>query len=844
MNFTVNNPIPAITSLSPDNALAGDAALTLTVNGSNFVNGSVVRWNGANRTTTFVTANQVTAQILATDLQSAGTPTVTVFNPTPGGGSSAGSTFTVGNQVPVLTSLNPDSIVAGGAAFTLTVTGSNYINGSKVRLNGSDRVTTFVSATQLTAQITAADIASAGTAAITVFNPAPGGGPSAALNLTINNPAPTISSLSPADVIVGSGQITLTVNGTGFVSGSVVKWNGANRVTTFVSATKLTATIPATDLATVATATVTVFNPLPGGGTSAGASFSILASNSVPHITSVSPTNALAGGAAFTLTVNGSNFINGSTVKWQGVARTTTFVNATKLTAQILSSDIAAAGTFHISVNTPPPGGGDSNVVDFVVIQPNPVPVLTSLSPSSTTAGGAAFSLTVNGTNFNSGAVVRWDGSDRVTTFASSTQVSAQISAADIAAEGTHSITVFNPAPGGGLSNVLTFTINEPAPPPTTLQFSAGTYQVPEANNSIELTVTRTGDLSTSVTADFVTDDAVTFVPCYTNIGSANQRCDFATAGGTLTFAAGEASKTVYLLNTDDAYVEGPETFTVSLSNPAQVTSAPGSVTLGSPSVATIMIMDNDSVAPTSNPIDDPRYFVNQQYLDFLNRLPDQGGIDYWTDQIASCGTDLACIHSRRIGVTGAFFVELEFQRTGSIVYRMYKAAYGQRPTYAQFMPDRSQLVDGPQLPATTLEFANRFVQRSQFKSVYPDGMTPAEFVNTLYDSALLLNNDAQRQQAIADMGNGKTRAQVLLDLIDIAEFKNREYNPSFVLMQYFGYLRRDPDQGGFDFWLDVLNNREPNNYRSMICGFITSDEYQQRFSSIITRHNSDCAAP
>jgi len=228
------------------------------------------------------------------------------------------------------------------------------------------------------------------------------------------------------------------------------------------------------------------------------------------------------------------------------------------------------------------------------------------------------------------------------------------------------------------------------------------------------------------VTADFITDDSVTFVPCYTNIGTANQRCDFATAGGTLTFTAGEGTKTVLLLNTDDAYVEGPETFTVSLSNPAQVTSAPGSVTLGSPSVATIMIMDNDNTAPTANPIDDPRYFVNQQYLDFLNRLPDQGGIDYWTEQIASCGTDLACIHSRRIGVTGAFFVELEFQRTGSIVYRMYKGAYGQRPTYAQFMPDRSQLVDGPQLPATTLDFANRFVERSQFKSVYPDGMTPA----------------------------------------------------------------------------------------------------------------------
>jgi len=89
---------------------------------------------------------------------------------------------------------------------------------------------------------------------------------------------------------------------------------------------------------------------------------------------------------------------------------------------------------------------------------------------------------------------------------------------------------------------------------------------------------------------------------------------------------------------------------------------------------------------------------------------------------------------------------------------------------------------------------------------------------------------------------NGKTRAQVLLDVIEIAEFKTREYNRSFVLMQYFGYLRRDPDQGGYDFWLNILNNREPNNYRSMVCGFITSAEYQQRFGTVVTRTNADCA--
>jgi hypothetical protein len=157
-------------------------------------------------------------------------------------------------------------------------------------------------------------------------------------------------------------------------------------------------------------------------------------------------------------------------------------------------------------------------------------------------------------------------------------------------------------------------------------------------------------------------------------------------------------------------------------------------------------------------------------------------------------------------------------------------------------MPDRSQLVDGPQLAQTTQDLANRFTTRSAFKTAYPDAMTPTAFVNKLFDSAQLMNSPNERQQAITALTNGtKTRAQVLLDVIEISEFKTREYNPAFVLMEYFGYLRRDPDQGGFDFWLNILNNREPNNYRSMICAFITSAEYQQRFSSVTTHANSDC---
>ena len=120
--------------------------------------------------------------------------------------------------------------------------------------------------------------------------------------------------------------------------------------------------------------------------------------------------------------------------------------------------------------------------------------------------------------------------------------------------------------------------------------------------------------------------------------------------------------------------------------------------------------------------------------------------------------------------------------------------------------------------------------------------MSASQFVNTLYDTAVVMNNPTQRQQAIDALTNGtKSRAQVLLDLTEIAEFKQREYNPSFVLMQYFGYLRRDPDPGGYEFWLDVINNRQPNNYPSMICAFLTSSEYQQRFSSVVTRLNAQC---
>jgi hypothetical protein len=207
-----------------------------------------------------------------------------------------------------------------------------------------------------------------------------------------NNPVPTITGLNPTSATAGGSAFTLTVNGTNFVGSSVVRWNGSNRTTTYVSATQLTAAIAAADIATAGTASVTVFNPTPGGGTSNAVSFSVNPNtgNPVPTITGLNPSSATPGGGGFTLTVNGTNFISSSVVRWKGANRTTTYVSSTKLTAAILASDIAAAGSASVTVFNPAPGGGLSNAVSFLVSTSKKIYlplVVKSLPPSGPTPG-------------------------------------------------------------------------------------------------------------------------------------------------------------------------------------------------------------------------------------------------------------------------------------------------------------------------------------------------------------------------------------------------------------------------------------------------------------------------
>jgi hypothetical protein len=274
------------------------------------------------------------------------------------------------NPVPSLTSLSPSSATAGGAAFTLTVTGTGFVPTSAVRWNGNSRTTTYISSTQLRAAIPSSDITSAGTAQVTVFTPAPGGGTSNALAFTIgaSNPVPVLSALSPTSAAAGGPGFTLTVTGTGFVPTSAVRWNGNSRTTTYISSTQLRAAIPSSDITSAGTAQVTVFTPAPGGGTSNALAFAIVSGNPVPTLSSLFPTGATTAWQDFTLTVTGTGFVPASVVRWNGSARTTTFVSTTQLRASIPASDVASAGTAQVTVSNPAPGGGTSNALTFPIL--------------------------------------------------------------------------------------------------------------------------------------------------------------------------------------------------------------------------------------------------------------------------------------------------------------------------------------------------------------------------------------------------------------------------------------------------------------------------------------------
>jgi hypothetical protein len=390
---------------------------------------------------------------------------------------------------------------------------------------------------------------------------------------------------------------------------------------------------------------------------------------------------------------------------------------------------------------------------------------------------------------------------------------------------------------GGGTQDAFVTKIIDP--PPTTFQFSQASYPVQEDVTSVDFTVTRTGDTSTAVTVDFATSD-----------GTANERGDYTTGLGTIRFAAGQTTASVPLLINEDSKTEGTEAFTVTLSNPT------GGASLGTPATATIQITD-DASEPATNVIDDSTVFVGTHYHDFLNRQSDPAGLAFWINEIESCGANAQCREVKRINVSAAFFLSVEFQDTGYFVFRLYKETFTESvarprgmPRYREFLRDTQEIRRGvvvgvgnwqQQLEANKTEFARQWVQRSEFISQFPTTMTAAEFVDKLFLNSQVTPTAAERNAAIAAFGAGDVngRAAALRSVAESNSVSTRQMSPAFVLMQYIGYLRRNPndapepalDYAGYDFWLTKLNQFNGNYAQAdMVKAFIISGEYRGRF--------------
>ena len=533
------------------------------------------------------------------------------------------------------------------------------------------------------------------------------------------------------------------------------------------------------------------------------------------------------------------------------------------------------------------------------------------------------------------------------------------------------------------------------------VQFATTNFSVPENGGHADFTVIRQGNSSGTAQVSYGTFDE-------SQPGHASQKSDYEIAVGTLTFAPGETVKTIRILLVDDKFAEGDEEVGLFLSNPVGA-----GLGLGSPNTAALTILDDDTVAPVTNPIDDASFFVRQQYLDFLNREPDAAGLAFWTNEITSCGGDAQCIAAKRVNVSAAFFLSAEFQHTGYLAYLTHRSAFGSSASgspvpvlYGNFQRDTQALqkdfiFGGPNadaiLEANKVAFFNEFVTRPEFVSKYPSTLTNDQYVDTLLAAANLtpaevrlfvvdltnsqevppavptntdgtarpassgtarfqfnsaqtamtftatINNidvttaqtpdtndnlvaahihagptvgpgvngpvvwgffgnpfndnnpndqiftplaagvggtfsgkwdapegngttlaaqlpnlrgghayinfhtsqfgggeirgnfpaeNAFRDALVAGLGNAtETRATVLRKVAESAELQTRELNAAFVALEYFGYLRRDPDTAGFNFWFNKLNAFNGNFVTAeLVKAFLTSAEYRQRF--------------
>jgi hypothetical protein len=406
---------------------------------------------------------------------------------------------------------------------------------------------------------------------------------------------------------------------------------------------------------------------------------------------------------------------------------------------------------------------------------------------------------------------------------------------------------------------------------PAMVEIAANSYTINEAAantalgfTSLTVNVTRTGDSSGAVSVQYATSDQSGGNECNQVTGFASQRCDYTTVAGTVRFAAGETSKSINISVINDGYVEGSEVFTIKLQNPV-------GAALGSTAQATVTIEDDDNSATSgaNNPYLTNGFFVRMNYLDFLGRDPDQNGFMDWTNVLNNCGPDKGFLgapyNCDRAHVSHGFFASPEFTDSGFLIYRMYEVGMGRLPRYAEFIPDMASLsgfgISDNIRRQNLQDYLQQFAAKTEFTGRFSDSLQPeqaAQLITRLEQAAgLTLPNTSTtqpgqptqygRQELINLRANGTlTLGQTLKAFVEQQPVYDKYFPRGFVTMQYFAYLRRDPDLNdqnlsGWKDWVDVFSNGgaskgrpdiQARDYHHLIFGFIYSEEYRKRFGA------------
>jgi uncharacterized repeat protein (TIGR01451 family) len=771
-----------------------------------------------------------------------------------------------------------------GTFFTNTAKVSTTTPDSNSEDNSSTISTEIASADLSVTKVDTPDPVTAGnnlTYTITVNN----AGPSSSI-ASLSDTLPANTTFVSISELIGWSCITPAVGTGGTVSCFNPEFGKGSAVFTLKVATSptLTAGTIISNTATVSsttpdpnpgnessTATTTVLSPAnlsgikmvsgqltPGGNVT----YTVVLANSGPAAQADNPGNELTDVLPAGLTLVSATATSGTatatvgtnTVTWNGVVLNGGSVTITiKATIKsgtegitisnqgTINYDTDGNGTNETSALTDDPGvAGSSDPTSFVV---NAAPTISinnvSITEGDSGTKDAVFTVTLSASS-NQAVKVDYQTANGTATAPSDYQ----------SASGT---LTFNPGDITRTITVLingdtlnepdeTFTVNLTNPQNATLasakqgtgtilnddspvaKLGSNSYTASEAAGHLTITVTRTGDTSNEASVDYETSDLSGLNNCDVVTGNASQRCDYTAVDGILHFVSGQTSASFDIPIIDDVYVEGPETFTLTLSNPV------GGINLGTPSTATLTITDNDFAPGAANPIDDDTFFIRQQYLDILGREPDPPGLARWQSFLSSCAAgSTAC---DRIELSSRFFRSAEFFERSYYVYRFYETALGRKPTYDEYQDDLKHLagfLTDDELEQRKAQFAEDFSQRPEFKAIYDSKADGDEYVNAIVATAGVVPSNrtdvAIRQGALAI-----TRGRALRELLESPEISAKFFNEAFVVVGYFAYLRREPD-AQYLVWLNTLNTT--GDYREMIRGFIESQEYRSRFGSM-----------